>query len=499
MSWVRTHPLISSLLVLLSVGGVSAVVAGQDQTANWTTAEVTRGDVTELISVSGIAEATRSVSLSFPVSGVVAQVVTERGATVATGTLLATLGDAALVAERQQAVAALARAEATQTELRAGVTVETRAVSDTNVANARAALARTQAVAREQVATALTALRSNDLEAVATDPAAEQPAPTVSGTYECTEEGVYRLRVYSSGSASGYSYSLSGLGSGQATAFTDQPGPLGTCGLFIQFAPDTRYTNTEWEVAIPNQRSATYLTRRNAYTLALTQAETNVAAARDAVRLAEDRAAQTTAGARVEALLSANAAVLDAQARVRAIDAQLADYALYAPFTGMVTEVFVEPGETARTQAALTLLDTNALEIVALVPEIDVMNLAVGQPATAQFDANPSESIVGTVTYIAPQATEIDGVGYFETIIEPERTPPWLRPGFNADIDISIDTRVDVPRLPQRFIDVTESDPTVLVVDGDRRNRTPVEIGLRGNDGYVEVLDLTLGTTVAAP
>lgn len=499
MSWVRTHPLISALLLLLAVGGLSAIVAGQNRTPNWTTTVVERGTVTEVVSVSGTVDATRHVSLSFPTSGLVADVFVERGETVATGTLLATVGDQVLVAERQQAVAALQRATAQQAELQAGVTTETRAVSETNVTNAQLALERTQALAREQVTNALTALRSGDLEAVARDPEENQPAPTVSGTYMCSEEGTYTLRVYRSGSDSGYSFQLSGLESGQFTVTTNQPSPVGDCGLFIQFTPDETYANTEWEITIPNTRSETYLTRRNAYTLALTQAESNVAAARDAVRLAEDQASQATAGARVEALLAANATVVDAQARLHAIDARLTDYALYAPFTGIVTDVLIEPGEMVRSQTAVTMIDTNAFELVALVPEIDITRLQTGQTVTAQFDANQDELVSGTITYIAPVATEVDGVGYFETVIIPDVTPNWFRAGLNADIDITIQSSSDVPRLPLRFIDQTGDEPSVQVVTDTDISSQVVELGFTGNDGFVEVRNLSVGTEVVAP
>lgn len=499
MSWVRTHPLVSSLLLLLAVGGLSAIAAGQNRTPNWTTTTVELGDVTETVSVSGTVEAVRNVSLSFPASGLVSEVLVRRGDTVATGTLLATLGDAALVAERQQALAALARAEATQDELRAGVTSETRAVSQTTVSNARAALERTQTLAREQVANALIALRSQDLAAVASDPEQNEPAPTVSGTYTCSDEGTYTLNVYRSSTDSGYSFTLSGLEAGQFSVTTDQPGPLGSCGLFIQFSDDESYANSTWEITIPNTRSSTYLTRQSAYTLALAQAESNVAAARDAVRLAENQAAQTTAGARVEELLSANAQVLDAQARLRGIDARLRDYAIYAPFSGVITDVLIEPGETVRTETAITLLDTNAFELVALIPEIDITRLATEQPVSAQFDANQDSIVTGRVTYVAPIATTVDGVGYFETIIIPDEIPDWIKSGLNADVDIVVAQTRNVPRLPVRFIDQSTTTPSVRIITDGQATSRPVTLGLIGNDGFVEVTDLPLGTLVAAP
>lgn len=464
-----------------------------------TTTTVERGTVRELVSVSGMIEATETAELTFPSNGLVHNILVERGDAVQPGDLLGIVGDAAVVAERNQAAAALEAAQAARDEIVAGQTAEAAAVTATTVANAEAALKRAQELAREQVANALAALLSNDLTALSTDGDEDATAPTVSGTYSCSARGSYVVEVYASDTESGYSYRLSGLETDTQSVTTAQPSPMGDCGLYLQFTAGDKYNESVWKIDVPNTRSATYVTRQNAYQLALTQAQQNVQAARDALALARDKESVDTAGARVEALLQANAAVQEAAARVQQIDARLADHYLTAPFSGIVTKVHLNEGEVANLQPAISLLSTATYELVARVPEIDVTKLAIDQPVTAVFDAKRDQVVSGYIDYIAPRATEIDGVGYFETVIQLLQPPEWIRAGLNADIDIITTEVTDVARLPQRFINYSSSTPTVRVVHDGTVVAKPITLGVEGNDGYVEVVDLAVGTTVVAP
>ncbi len=157
-------------------------------------------------------------------------------------------------------------------------------------------------------------------------------------------------------------------------------------------------------------------------------------------------------------------------------------------------------GETAGSAPVLTLLATDAFELTVRVPEIDIVKLAVGQPAEAVFDANPTEVQMGSIAYISPLATLIDGVAYFEATIELTTMPEWIRSGLNADIDLIIDEEESALRIPKRFL-VKEPDGryTVRIPNGTKTSTTTVELLFEGNDGYVAITGLNEGDTIVAP
>lgn len=86
---------------------------------------------------------------------------------------------------------------------------------------------------------------------------------------------------------------------------------------------------------------------------------------------------------------AARAALAQAEAQLEQARAQLADAALRAPFAGIVTRVFAEPGDFVRAgETVLTLADSASLEVeVQVTPEI-ARQLATGDPATLALAAS---------------------------------------------------------------------------------------------------------------
>jgi len=157
-------------------------------------------------------------------------------------------------------------------------------------------------------------------------------------------------------------------------------------------------------------------------------------------------------------------------------------------------------GESAQSAPVITLLSDTAFTLTARIPEIDITKIAVDQKVRAIFDAERSEALTGTITYVAPAALKIDGVAYFETTIVLETTPTWLKAGMNADVDITTKSKEAVLRLPKRFVTTDSTGNSfVLTPAGTNTATTSVEILFAGNDSFVEISGLSEGATVIAP
>lgn len=469
-------------------------------TPNWTTATVERGDVTEVVSVSGFIEAKNTAQLAFPTTGVVTEVFVDEGDKVSKGQLLATLASTQLVAQRNEALAVLQSANAQYDQLLAGPSTEARSVTEQSLINAQSNLNRVIEVEEAKVAQAREVLLSSSLIALSDDPDEVAQAPSITGTYTCGTEGSYHLSTYASNAYSGYSFQMAGLESGTQPVTGQQQAQLGSCGLYIQFDEDSRYSNSNWTITIPNTASADYALNKSAYDLALKNQENNIKAAEDALSLAQEEAQLANAAPRTEAVIQSQSTIAQAQAKIATIDAQIADRSIVAPFDGVITDVAILSGETATNQPVVTLLASDAFELKARVPEIDITRIAVGQQASVIFDALSSYLSLGEVTYISPLATEIDGVAYFETTISLSQQPEWIRSGLNADIDIVVGTAENTLRIPKRFL-ITHPDGTytVTIPNGNTTATTTVIPGFVGNDGYVEITGLSEGDTVVAP
>lgn len=108
----------------------------------------------------------------------------------------------------------------------------------------------------------------------------------------------------------------------------------------------------------------------------------------------------------------ARAAIAAAQAQVEAAEAarglaraNLADTTVAAPFTGVVLERLVEPGEVVAAGAPLvTLVDLSKLHAKVYVAEVDLGRVKIGDPARVYVDAFPGRSFDATVAEVAQQA-----------------------------------------------------------------------------------------------
>ncbi len=488
-----------ALVLIIGVVALTKQVFFPSQT-EYVTATVELGSVREIVSVSGEVEAQKIADLAFPSSGVVTDVFVDEGSEIKAGDLLATLAANQLVAERAEAVSGLLAAEATYRKTLAGPRDETLSVANTSITNAEANLIRVTAEEEVKVNNARVALLSTGLIATTEDVDERGTAPTVSGSYMCEEEGNYEILVYSSSAQSGYSYSYSGLEKGVATAGTDQPAALGNCGLFLQFSPGNNYSSSKWNIKIPNTRSSNYPTLNNNYELTKTQSKNAIENAKNNLELAKKEAGLSTAPARTEEVTEANAVVAQARARVAAIDAKIADRSIVSPFDGIVTRVDITKGESSPVSSVMTVLADDTFRLKARIPEIDITKIKVGQKTTAIFDASSDESIAGTITYISPIATKIDGVAYFEVDIILDEAPEWLRDGLNADIDILIQNKDEVLRLPKRFVQKNDAGINeVLLLTKNKVTSTTVEVIFVGNDSFVEITGLSAGQIVVAP
>ncbi|MCA9364183.1 HlyD family efflux transporter periplasmic adaptor subunit [Candidatus Kaiserbacteria bacterium] len=489
-TWIIVGVVVVLIIVILSN-------SGPNSDTETVTASVTHGTVAHIVSVTGVVEADSTAALAFPVGGVVADILVSEGDMVEKGDTLALLEQSATRADRQDAYAAYLIAVANRDELLYGPQDEQRAVTNTSVAIAEQDLARTTALESEKVENARRALYSEGLEALPVSPNTDDVPPTISGTYICESSGVYTLSVFQSNTRSGYSFSLSGLEGGIFSAYTDVSGPMGSCGLSIQF-DDSGYSKADWTITVPNIRASEYVTNYNAYQLALQTQKNNVAAAEQALALA--RGEQTLENTpRAEAIQRANAQVTQAAARLAAADARIADRTLTAPFTGIVNNIDIVRGETVGTTPVVTVVADDLFELTARIPEIDITRLEVGQRADVVFDARTEETLPATVIFISPLATEIDGVAYFEAKIQFPAPPTWLRGGLNADVEIVTHEESDVLRIPKRFLIHTNDTYTVLVQTGKTITETPVTVGFIGNDGFVAITGLTEGAVVVAP
>ena len=193
------------------------------------------------------------------------------------------------------------------------------------------------------------------------------------------------------------------------------------------------------------------------------------------------------------ASVAAQARVREAEAALEVARATLSKTTMTAPFDGVVLDVTTEVGEWISPAPpgvfiprVIDLIDPAALYVSAPIDEADVARLRLGLPVRITLDAFREESFEGTLTYISSFVETREDQNRtlrVEAVFEETSLPVNLLPGLSADLEIILDSRSDVVRIPTYAL--LEGDKVFLLEDGVLVERE-VTTGLR-NWGFTEI------------
>jgi membrane fusion protein (multidrug efflux system) len=185
--------------------------------------------------------------------------------------------------------------------------------------------------------------------------------------------------------------------------------------------------------------------------------------------------AARSAAAAADAHLAATAAERDRLATL------LAYGRILAPFDGVVTERFVDPGAlvTAGTQSKPTsivrIVNASRLRAMVDVPERDVASLGVGRSARLRVDAFPDRTFVATVSRFSRALDPKTRTMRTEILVE--NTDGVLAPGMFGRISLDLERRANVLTLTPAGLHFQKDQAYVFVADHDRARRLDVQLG----------------------
>jgi len=443
------------IIALIIIGGSKK---GGDTNETYTAAVRT---VTEQVEVAGKVQSNDFAELGFEVGGKISSVLVDIGDEVSRGETLVRLDTGALQADLADAKASVSIREAE---------LNNTGTSLTKVTQKQDAL----------VSSAYKNLLSSGLVAEPNSSNYTQAAPILTGRYSGSE-GYYKISVKRKGSANEYSLSIFGLEAAlDVKVEKTSPTPVGDNGLFIDFQDDlAEYSGTTWYVYIPNIKSSVYANNYNAYEQALRERALAIDAAE--------------ADLRGDALSSIDQAQLaQAKAAVARIQAQIEQRVIRAPFSGVISGIDAEVGEIVSAgSTVLAVVSNGDFEIELEVPEIDVSKIEVGNVVDIKLDAFGSiETWAGEIVAISQAETYVDGVPVYQTNVRFAESDERIRSGLSATVMIMTETRDNVLAVPSEYIDRDEDGRFVnIVINEDEAERRDVIIGLRGSDGYIEIIE----------
>ena len=163
--------------------------------------------------------------------------------------------------------------------------------------------------------------------------------------------------------------------------------------------------------------------------------------------------ANASVGAAVANVTQAEAQISQKDAAVAVAQTNLDYTVIRSPIDGTVVARNVDVGQTvAASLQAPTIFtiaqDLTKMWVYAKTDESDVGNIKIGKPVTFKVDAFPKDTFRGAVSQVRMNATTVQSVVTYDTIIEFANPQLKLFPGMTAYVTIPVDTVQNALKLP---------------------------------------------------
>ncbi len=426
----KTLTVVAVVLVILLAGGYvysrrSSRQATADVAQKYERTTVRKGDLAEVVSASGTIQPVKMARLSFKSTGWVKSVAVKEGDHVEEGQVLASLDDAQQRLALKQAEASLKAAEARLEQVEKGPSPEDIAAAEAAVKSAKEAYRKLLVGPTEDEKIAAKA--QVDLAKARLD---------------------------------------------QAQAAYDKVAHMPNVSMLPQ-SLQLQEATINYQAALANYRKL--VSPPNDAQLA--QAEAQIAQAEAQLAKLKDSPSQ-------EDIDAARAQVDQAKVGVEQAKLALENAQIKAPFAGVVAEVNIKENEMPPTmKPAIVLVDPDSgFYVDVMVDEMDVVKVAVGQRAEVKPSALRDVVLNGTVSYVSPVSTQVNGATSYEGKVDLDNADVLLKEGMYADVTITTQNLKGVLLVPNRFvrIDAESGETLVFRLVGETLQKTPVRLGVKG-------------------
>jgi membrane fusion protein (multidrug efflux system) len=194
-----------------------------------------------------------------------------------------------------------------------------------------------------------------------------------------------------------------------------------------------------------------------------------------------------------------------AKANVKNTETMLNYARITAPFDGIVTKRYVDPGafipapnaaDTPQAAAIVNLSDFATLRIQIPVPETEVPHISIGQAVVMTTDNLPGKRFEGTVTryyHALDRHTKT-----MLTEIQMPNPSLELRPGMLMSARIDIQQKHDVLLLPASALVREKTNTFVFTAVNGKAKKVPVKVGFSDGPGVEIVSGVAEGDEVLA-
>lgn len=188
----------------------------------------------------------------------------------------------------------------------------------------------------------------------------------------------------------------------------------------------------------------------------------------------------------------AKASIEQNRARLKNLEVALSYTRIYAPISGIVSQVSTQEGEMVvsglSTTNLITILDPTRLEIWIYIDETDIGKVKENMEVEYWVDAYRNKIFKGVIASIYPQPEVKDNIVYYlATVKVKPEDAIFLRPEMTVHAKIISERKKDVLLVPNRAIKFENGDYVVYVPKDGKKVAVKVKTGIR-DESQTEIL-----------
>lgn len=185
------------------------------------------------------------------------------------------------------------------------------------------------------------------------------------------------------------------------------------------------------------------------------------------------------------------ASLLSARASLSQTVASRNKARIIAPLDGVVGKVEAKVGEYVSSQDIVVKLVSPHFEIKVDIPETDIVKISLNDNATIKIDAYGDDvEFVGQVMEVEKGETVIQDVIYYTVTLSLEDNEEYeILNGMTASVVFYTEEKENVLYVPQRGVRTGEDGRYVRILENEAVKDVPVKIGLRGDNGLIEIVE----------
>ena len=190
--------------------------------------------------------------------------------------------------------------------------------------------------------------------------------------------------------------------------------------------------------------------------------------------------------------------LISARARLQAAQATVESLTVKAPFDGEVLVVNYHPGDAvSQSLAAVMLANRSQLRVEVPIDEIQISQIQAGDAVTVTLDSLPGLAISGTVGWINPVGSTVQGLVKYTVRVDLAESDPRVLLGMTANVSIVTDVQAGALAVPLDAVQLDQDSEFVNRVKADGTlERVNVISGQLQGDLVIVAGNLKPGDTV---